>query len=395
MKAVWPLVPLGEVLTERQEVPFDDDIEMGKIPIIGKISFNDGKIQLRTGSNTKTGMILVRNGDLVVSGINAAKGAIAISESKFPIAGTIHYGSYIPNIEKVSTKYLWWLLRSKTFRELLEEYVPGGIKTELKAKRFLPVPVPIPPLTEQHRIVLRIEELAAKVYEAKTLKTTSCREVQIYMNACLHNIMESLDRTGKFKEIIAFNPRSGPSFITSPDSEGIPVLMPSSVTGFGINPQKVEYSVHPETVSTKDRLLPGDILIARGNKREQVGNAGIVPSECEGWVCANLLMRMQVDTNRVVREFCIYWLRSPQMRAIVQDQMSGTNPNIQKINQQKIFDFPFPTKVSLNDQRLIVSHLDTLQAKVDSLKRLQDETTAELNAMIPSILDKAFKGELN
>jgi len=38
--------------------------------------------------------------------------------------------------------------------------------------------------------------------------------------------------------------------------------------------------------------------------------------------------------------------------------------------------------------------LDALQAKVDSLKRLQDDTAAELDALLPAILDKAFKGGL-
>jgi type I restriction enzyme S subunit len=37
---------------------------------------------------------------------------------------------------------------------------------------------------------------------------------------------------------------------------------------------------------------------------------------------------------------------------------------------------------------------DTLQGEVDALKRLQAETAAELDALVPSILDKAFKGEL-
>jgi hypothetical protein len=31
---------------------------------------------------------------------------------------------------------------------------------------------------------------------------------------------------------------------------------------------------------------------------------------------------------------------------------------------------------------------------VDVLKKLQAQTAAELNALMPSILDKAFKGEL-
>jgi hypothetical protein len=33
-------------------------------------------------------------------------------------------------------------------------------------------------------------------------------------------------------------------------------------------------------------------------------------------------------------------------------------------------------------------------AKLDALKRLQAETAAELDALLPAILDKAFKGEL-
>ncbi len=48
----------------------------------------------------------------------------------------------------------------------------------------------------------------------------------------------------------------------------------------------------------------------------------------------------------------------------------------------------------LSEQHCIVAYLDDLQAKVDGLKQLQAETEAELNALLPSILDKAFKGEL-
>jgi type I restriction enzyme S subunit len=46
------------------------------------------------------------------------------------------------------------------------------------------------------------------------------------------------------------------------------------------------------------------------------------------------------------------------------------------------------------EQRRIVAELDALQAEVDSLKRLQAETAAELDALLPSILDRVFKGEL-
>ena len=42
----------------------------------------------------------------------------------------------------------------------------------------------------------------------------------------------------------------------------------------------------------------------------------------------------------------------------------------------------------------IVANLNDLQAKVGRLKALQAQTAAELDALLPSILDKAFKGEL-
>ena len=41
-----------------------------------------------------------------------------------------------------------------------------------------------------------------------------------------------------------------------------------------------------------------------------------------------------------------------------------------------------------------VTCVDREAAKVDSLKELQAKTAAELDALLPSILDRAFKGEL-
>lgn len=41
-----------------------------------------------------------------------------------------------------------------------------------------------------------------------------------------------------------------------------------------------------------------------------------------------------------------------------------------------------------------LTKLDALLVEVAALKRLQAETAAELEALLPAILDKAFKGEL-
>ena len=64
-----------------------------------------------------------------------------------------------------------------------------------------------------------------------------------------------------------------------------------------------------------------------------------------------------------------------------------------KLNRKQLFGFRF-SHPPLPEQRRIVSALDALQAEVAALKRLQAETATELDALLPAILDKAFKGEL-
>ena len=46
------------------------------------------------------------------------------------------------------------------------------------------------------------------------------------------------------------------------------------------------------------------------------------------------------------------------------------------------------------EQRRIVAQLDNVQARLASLRELQSATGEELSALLPSVLDKAFKGEL-
>ena len=80
------------------------------------------------------------------------------------------------------------------------------------------------------------------------------------------------------------------------------------------------------------------------------------------------------------------------MQRIVSDSMSGTNPTIQKINQTKILKLHFPTHLGVDKQRQIIAKFDALQAEVDRLKALQAENAAQLNILLPTILERAFKG---
>jgi type I restriction enzyme S subunit len=48
----------------------------------------------------------------------------------------------------------------------------------------------------------------------------------------------------------------------------------------------------------------------------------------------------------------------------------------------------------LDEQRRVVAYLDSVQAGLVALRELQSATGEELSALLPSVLDKAFKGEL-
>jgi len=64
-----------------------------------------------------------------------------------------------------------------------------------------------------------------------------------------------------------------------------------------------------------------------------------------------------------------------------------------KLNRKQFFAFEmaYPDKT---EQQRIVEYLDGLAGQVTALTQLQSETAAELDALLPSILDRAFKGEL-
>ena len=52
------------------------------------------------------------------------------------------------------------------------------------------------------------------------------------------------------------------------------------------------------------------------------------------------------------------------------------------------------TLPSLNEQQRIAAYIDSMQSKLDALRRHQAETAAELDALLPAVLERAFRGEL-
>jgi len=395
MSITWPMVRLGDVLTERQETPLPEEMVSGRIKIVNKISFDTGQIYIRPIGETRTGMILIRPGDLVVSGINAAKGAIAIHglDNTCPIAATIHYGAYIPDSNRTSTKFLWWILRSRFFRDLLSTHLPGGIKMELKAKRLLPIPIPLPPLEEQRRVVTRIEELSAQLEEAHNLRQQAMVEISSTVFSACETMLREVGKRfiNETLETLVDQSRGISYGIvqTGDDVEnGIPTLRAGDMAWFSVNTTNVK-RVLPEIEKSyqRTRLRGGELLL---RIRGGFGELAVCPPALRGGnvsrEIAVIPLREHVDPF-----YGMYVLAAPSIQTRIAGHVRGTS--YIGINLKDVRTLPLPVP-PLPEQRRITSQLHELQRQLIAVKSLQAETVTELDALLPSILDRAFKGEL-
>lgn len=150
----WGKVKLGEFLKVRENRFKPNDKEIAHLKRIDKIDFS-GEIFV-SDKPSNTDMILIKNGDLVISGINVEKGAMAVYTGKEDITATIHYSSYSFDKNSIDIEFLKFFLKSIEFKKALKEQVPGGIKTEIKPKHILPLVVNIPTDIKDQREVVKV-----------------------------------------------------------------------------------------------------------------------------------------------------------------------------------------------------------------------------------------------
>jgi type I restriction enzyme, S subunit len=119
------------------------------------------------------------------------------------------------------------------------------------------------------------------------------------------------------------------------------------------------------------------------------GALGIVPSECNDLVVSPEFPVFEVNEDHVYPEVLDVYFRTPSVWPFLSGASTGTNVRRRRLNPNDFlaFKMPLPT---METQR----KLREVKRLVERMKQLQTETAAELDALLPSILDKAFKGEL-
>jgi type I restriction enzyme, S subunit len=345
---------------------------------------------LQTAAKT---LSIVKENDLIINKIWVRHGSIAIVGKN--VDGCAASGEF-PTFEIDGTqalpRWLHWYTKTKEFWDKCSELSQGTSGTNrIKPDLFLTVEIPLPPIEEQCRIVGRIEELAGKIAEAWGLRDRSIRECGLIIGQFQKQYFadgKNFIQIGDIATIIDPNPSHRyPLYV----NEGIPIISTVYFIGEDIistkNTKLVPYSFYENTIG-KFGIQEGDIVFSRKGK---IGYARPYPANLK-LAMTHTLCIIQPDRHKVLPKYLLHYTRSPIFIQYLTDTMNP-NSGVPTLGLGIIRSTPFPLP-SLTEQHRIVEYLDELQAKVDNMKRLRQESLKELDALLPAILDKAFKGEL-
>lgn len=393
MKASWDKVRLGEVVNDLTnsrsfQVHDEDDV---LDPTITSATHT-----ISVGGRSKGFEVSVRKrvkiepGDLVFSRLHTQNGAFAFANQAFQATGT-----FIPlsiNEAKVTRRFLFWALH-QTVPTLSASDTVG--RETFKTADILALEVPLPPFCEQQQVVAKIEELAAQIDEARLLRRQAIVEAKALQGSHLGSVFNELasehpvHTLGSLSSYILDGPHVTPSYL--PDGvPGVPFVTVKNMVSGRLSFSDLNYvSKEDHRLFTRRcRAEYGDVLYSKDGATR--GRPCFVDTEREFsyFVSVALIKPLR---ERLDGRYLVHLLNSNWIKGRMADKSRGDM--IPHIVLREIRAFPVPTP-PLFEQRRIGSELDALQVEADALKRLQAETAVELDALLPSILDRAFSGEL-
>lgn len=276
-------------------------------------------------------------------------------------------------------------------------------QVSINQKQLSSLEIPLPPLSEQQRIVERIEELFAKLDEAKERLQEVVDSFAVRKAAILHKAFTGeltqqwrlengvSDESWEEKTIgeICSSLKYGTSKKSSDDGEVV-VLRMGNLQNGEIDWSNLAYTSDEEDIK-KYLLKSGDVLFNRTNSPELVGKTSIYRGEMPA-IYAGYLIKLDYEKNIVVGDYLNYYLNSSKAKEyymqVKTDGVSQSNINAKKIGE---FEIPLPT---LSEQHEIVRLIDDLLARERAAQQAAEQALASIDLMKKSILARAFRGEL-
>ncbi len=440
--ATWKKVKVGDFLFEREGRYKPDSLEIAGLQRIDKIDFS-GNFHI-ANKPSKTDMILIQKGDLVISGINVAKGALGVYQGKADVTATIHYSSYTFDEGKISVEYFKRFLRSPLFVQLLKEQVKGGIKTEIKPKHLLPLEIPLPDKQGQLAILSRFQRIENEDDELKSELTHQQTLLKNLRQQILQDAIEGkltadwrkqntdvepasellkriatekaqLIKDKKIKEqkpllrisdeekpfelpqgwewcrlnqVIYENPRNGYSPKTVDFPTRTKTLKLGATTTGKFIASEIKYIDEEIPIDSFLWLREKDILIQRGNSMDFVGVSAIYYGEENSFIYPDLMMKLRPVIS-ISEVFLHHTLMSIYCREYFRKNATGAQKSMPKINQGIVFNTLIPL-CSGAEQQVIVNKVEKLLGLCDQLEAQITQNQIHADQLMQAVLKEAF-----
>jgi type I restriction enzyme, S subunit len=379
----WPPVKLGDLLIKNEKmvslIP-DEQYREVTIRLWGK-----GVVLRRvvTGAEIASERrFQVSTNQFILSRIDARNGATGIVPEELDGAVvTNDFPSFEANPSQLLPAFLGWLSKTPGFLDMCRRASEGTTnRVRLKEDRFLRLTIPLPPLDEQRRIVARIDRLASKIEEAHTLVSQCDAISDRLLLAAYHKIADTAPRQ-RLGDVAPLIRRPAEIDVSSEYPQ-------VSVRSFGKGTFHNSPLQGNEITWQKPYLVKnGDILVS--NIKAWEGAIAVAGADDDGRYGSHRYLTFVPVDGVATANFLSFHLLSPEGLYQVGEASPGSADRNRTLSSKKMLDISVPVP-PFDQQR----RFDALLLKVTAARDIRREATTTRDAMLPSILDRAFKGAL-
>lgn len=394
----WPVVPLGEVAETALGKMLDRGRSRGHahVPYLRNINVQWGRVDtddllMMELADAERERFHVREGDLLVcEGGEIGRCAIWRGRDDY-----IAYQKALHRIrpsESLNVRFLRYLFEHLSQSGTLAGLSTGTTIAHLPQQQLRRVPVPLPPVEEQQRIVDLLEDHLSRIDAADAYLDAARRRDGVLHHQLLACELASVPFAEvPLRALLIAGLANGRSVPTQ--DGGFPVLRLTALRDGRID--LTERKPGAWTAEDANRFLVqrGDFLISRGNgSLRLVGRGGLVVDDPDPVAYPDTLIRARPAVGMIAPEFLALVWNAPIVRRQI-ESAAKTTAGIYKVNQKDLGAIRVPVP-SLVDQHRVV---DAVAASRDALNRLSTEVSAasiRAAALRRSLLAAAFSGHL-
>lgn len=294
----------------------------------------------------------------------------------------------------VSPDYLRYYLEYLHLTGGFSKFVTGSTIKHLPQQQLKRLPVKVPPVSEQRRIVAALEEqlsrLDAAVGNAANALRNADTLIQSVKAQAAHHLTERFPTTTLAEEIR--EPLRNGHSARAAAGGTIRTLTLTAVTKGLFDDAHTKMTDADPTRVAALWLKSGDILVQRSNTPELVGTSALYEGP-ENWaIFPDLLIRVRTS-DRLDPKFAHLVLSAPQTRHYYRSRAKGLAGSMPKIDQDTILGTRIPLP-DLETQRQTVQAVTRVIERAKHAAATAEAYREKSSAIRRSLLAEAFAGRL-